>query len=183
MRQLDSSLQPSHKDESDNSTSHNQSLMSSSPPTNEDLGVALRLAPHESSSTSSSIHSTNLESNSCSTQDTSIKDLKAAVENIQKLFSIHLLEQQQDSDDTWSICDYFTITFELNEYLGKMQIIKTYELCWDMMTVLLRSAIRKKADLNVVVTTHNAIIQWHHNSKGKLLVEIIIQVWKMIEIC
>jgi hypothetical protein len=35
-----------------------------------------------------------------SVQETSIKDLKAAVENIQKLFSIHLMESQQDADDT-----------------------------------------------------------------------------------
>ena len=35
-----------------------------------------------------------------SSPETSVKDLKAAVENIQKMFSIHLMESQLDNDET-----------------------------------------------------------------------------------
>ena len=35
-----------------------------------------------------------------SSPETSVKDLKAAVENIQKMFSIHLMESQLDNDHT-----------------------------------------------------------------------------------
>ena len=35
-----------------------------------------------------------------SSPETSVKDLKAAVENIQKMFSIHLMESQLDDDET-----------------------------------------------------------------------------------
>ena len=51
------------------------------------------------SSSSSSNHSQRTNPVPDSTQETSIKDLKAAVENIQKLFSIHLMESQPDDDD------------------------------------------------------------------------------------
>ena len=51
------------------------------------------------SSSSSSNHSQGNNPVPDSTQETSIKDLKAAVENIQKLFSIHLMESQPDDDD------------------------------------------------------------------------------------
>ena len=59
-----------------------------------------------SASTSTSVH----ESPSVSTigasvtedssPETSVKDLKAAVENIQKMFSIHLMESQLEDDET-----------------------------------------------------------------------------------
>ena len=48
---------------------------------------------------SSSTHSQRTNPVPDSAQETSIKDLKAAVENIQKLFSIHLMESQPDDDD------------------------------------------------------------------------------------
>ena len=61
---------------------------------------------NQSASTSTSVN----ESSSVSTigssvteessPETSVKDLKAAVENIQKMFSIHLMESQLDNDET-----------------------------------------------------------------------------------
>ena len=102
LRQLDTSLQTSHKDESENPLSDNQTQISSLRPNNEESSsTSSRLGSRESSS-SYNHHTTNSEPNSYSTQETSIKDLKVAVENIQKLFSIHLMEQQQqeDSDET-----------------------------------------------------------------------------------
>ena len=53
----------------------------------------------ESTESSSSTHSQRTNPMPDSTQESSIKDLKAAVENIQKLFSIHLMESQPDDDD------------------------------------------------------------------------------------
>lgn len=96
LRQLDSSLIT--RDESDKNTADNQgSILSLSPPTNHESS---RLGQSSSSSSSSYTHNMNHpESSSCPSQETSIKDLKAAVENIQELFSIHLLEQQQSDDE------------------------------------------------------------------------------------
>ena len=73
------------------------SLLSSGSTANHD---SLMLGQSSSSSSSSHIHNMNhLESGSHFSQETSIKDLKAAVENIQELFSIHLMEQQQDDGE------------------------------------------------------------------------------------
>ena len=55
-----------------------------------ETNAAISIAPSTSSVTNNQ---------TSSEQETSIKDLKAAVENIQKLFSIHLMESQHDDDD------------------------------------------------------------------------------------
>ena len=84
--------------ESDKFTADNQgSLLSSGSTANQD---SLTLNQSSSSSSLSYIHNINHpESGSYSSQETSIKDLKAAVENIQELFSIHLMEQQQNDGE------------------------------------------------------------------------------------
>ena len=100
LRQLDTSLQTSHRDESETPLSDNQIQSSSLRPNNEESSSTWSRLSSPESSSSYNHHTTNSEPNSYSTQETSIKDLKVAVENIQKLFSIHLMEQQQQQEDS-----------------------------------------------------------------------------------
>ena len=96
MRQLDGSGQTSTNDNTENNTSSNLNFSTHSRLNNDNLSTleinsAISIAPSTSSISNNQ---------TSSSQETSIKDLKAAVENIQKLFSIHLMESQQDDDDT-----------------------------------------------------------------------------------
>jgi hypothetical protein len=98
LRSLDgSSMQNPRNDQSEGQSSDNHSHISSnSRLNNDDSGVSTSSSINESPSASS----TNVSATEDSSSDSSIKDLKAAVENIQKMFSIHLMESQQDNDDT-----------------------------------------------------------------------------------
>lgn len=96
LRQLDGSGQTSTKDNTESSTSSNLNFSTHSRSNNDNsstlpTSAAISIAPSTSSIANNQ---------TSSAQETSIKDLKAAVENIQKLFSIHLMESQQDGDDT-----------------------------------------------------------------------------------
>ena len=95
---MGSSIQNTREDNSESQTPDNQNSSTSSRSTNEDSSISPTLLSNTSPSTSSFHPRANPEPGSM--QETSIKDLKAAVENIQKLFSIHLMESQQDNDDT-----------------------------------------------------------------------------------
>ena len=92
MRPLDGSGQTSTKDNTESTTSSNLNFSQHSRSNNDNSSTL----PTSAAPSTSSI--TNNQTSSV--QETSIKDLKAAVENIQKLFSIHLMESQQDADDT-----------------------------------------------------------------------------------
>ena len=97
LRQLDASFQTPCTDQAGTHRYDNQTSISSNRTNNEDSSTSSRLVPNQSSSTQSVHQTTNTETST--TQESSIKDLKAAVENIQKLFSIHLMESEQDSND------------------------------------------------------------------------------------
>ena len=97
LRSLDgSSIQNPRNDQSEGQSLDNHTHTSSnSRLNNDDSGVSTSSSINESPSASSFSASAAEDSSS----ESSIKDLKAAVENIQKMFSIHLMESQEDNDN------------------------------------------------------------------------------------
>ena len=88
-----SSMQNLRNDKSEGQSSDNQSYSS----TNSRLDNIDSTASSTTEIPSTS--STSVSATDESLPETSVKDLKAAVENIQKMFSIHLMESQLDNDD------------------------------------------------------------------------------------
>ena len=88
-----SSMQNLRNDKSEGQSSDNQSYN----PSNSRLDNIDSTASSTTEIPSTS--STSVSATEESLPETSVKDLKAAVENIQKMFSIHLMESQLDNDD------------------------------------------------------------------------------------
>ena len=92
-----SSMQNLRNDSSEGPASDNQTHgTSNSRLDNSDSIASATSLIYESPSVSTTGTSDTVESS----PETSVKDLKAAVENIQKMFSIHLMESQLDNDET-----------------------------------------------------------------------------------